>query len=470
MSINITSTSDRLAADSPTTSCSTQEEGAQKYDGLSAPLAAIPDPAVIAKLANEFFAALPGKPAPSDAVSSATPNQVDWGAIPGTGAPAAVPDYPRETFSLPAMPSPRLVPESPLTEADFRAIAASLAGATALAPTAPPPAMPGASSPVVDGEKRSPWAAAPEFPAGGMFSFPGVPAMPSSPPTAPPSGSDLAAAPSSPEALTAVVPGGPIPPTTYQTPPSPGDGSRTDPWAAAPNFPDEVFSFPRVPGVSVPGAPEPAVSQPSVPRGSASFGVPPSADAPQSTHGTASSVQSPGIPGNTDSADAGRAVDTKSAPKFPSVLEMFSFPGVPGVQSPPGVPVLPSSVPTKLPSEPALAGASTRTARVPGVPQPAVPGTPGSTSSADGTAQKSAALPKDVESFEFRPDLSPGELGVAKRPLDPRLIRQDFPILQERVHGRQLIWLHNAATLGFQNRPLHSPRTRGKNNLRPQGQ
>jgi cysteine desulfurase / selenocysteine lyase len=26
------------------------------------------------------------------------------------------------------------------------------------------------------------------------------------------------------------------------------------------------------------------------------------------------------------------------------------------------------------------------------------------------------------------------------------LIRQDFPILQERVHGRQLIWLDNAAT------------------------
>jgi cysteine desulfurase/selenocysteine lyase len=37
-------------------------------------------------------------------------------------------------------------------------------------------------------------------------------------------------------------------------------------------------------------------------------------------------------------------------------------------------------------------------------------------------------------------------LGVNKRPLDARLIRQDFPILQERVHGRPLIWLDNAAT------------------------
>jgi cysteine desulfurase/selenocysteine lyase len=55
-------------------------------------------------------------------------------------------------------------------------------------------------------------------------------------------------------------------------------------------------------------------------------------------------------------------------------------------------------------------------------------------------------LPPAVESFEFRPDLAPAELGVAKRPLDPRLVRRDFPILQEQIHGRPLIWLDNAAT------------------------
>ena len=61
-------------------------------------------------------------------------------------------------------------------------------------------------------------------------------------------------------------------------------------------------------------------------------------------------------------------------------------------------------------------------------------------------AGESSALPTDgVESAEFRPEVVP-DLGVPKRPLDPRLIRQDFPILQERVHGRQLIWLDNAAT------------------------
>ena len=40
---------------------------------------------------------------------------------------------------------------------------------------------------------------------------------------------------------------------------------------------------------------------------------------------------------------------------------------------------------------------------------------------------------------------------VASRPpapagLDANLLRQDFPILQERVNGRQLVWLDNAAT------------------------
>jgi cysteine desulfurase/selenocysteine lyase len=57
--------------------------------------------------------------------------------------------------------------------------------------------------------------------------------------------------------------------------------------------------------------------------------------------------------------------------------EYFSLPGIPGVQSPPGVPVMP---------------------------------------------------------------------GFAARPFDPRTVRRDFPILQERVHGRPLIWLDNAAT------------------------
>jgi cysteine desulfurase/selenocysteine lyase len=89
------------------------------------------------------------------------------------------------------------------------------------------------------------------------------------------------------------------------------------------------------------------------------------------------------------------------------------------------------------------------------IPAPTVPGSSGyipeaapdtGTQTETQTGAKATTLPTGIESFEFRPDLAPGELGVAKRPLDPRLIRRDFPILQERVHGRPLIWLDNAAT------------------------
>jgi len=470
MSTNTTSTSDRLAADSQASSPAQENEGGQKVDSVSPFVATIPDPAVIARLANEFFAALPGATeSPGASAPIASPNEVDLRAPSGSAPKTAVPDYQREFFSLPAVPNPGSVqgipstmPTGALNEADFQAIAASLAGVLALVPQVPSPVTatpsPSVSPPQgnLEGEEPGPWAAAPQFPpAVEMFSFPGVPAIPSSPPTAPPSGSDLAAAPSSPA-------------SEYRTPGSSGNESRTDPWAAVPSFPNEVYSFPRVPGASVPGAPEqrvpeqrvpeqrvpePVVSQPTVSGISAPLGVPPSAQAPESIPAMPKSIQSPAIPESAaDSTDAVPAAYGKGATNFPSVSQMFSFPGVPGVQSHPGVPVLPSSVPTSAPTEadlraPSAAIPGAHAAKTfPGVPQPTFPSTSANTAYGEGTPKQSASLPKGVESFEFRPDLAPGELGVAKRPLDPRLIRQDFPILQERVHGRQLIWLDNAAT------------------------
>ncbi len=45
----------------------------------------------------------------------------------------------------------------------------------------------------------------------------------------------------------------------------------------------------------------------------------------------------------------------------------------------------------------------------------------------------------------LRPELVP-ELGLAHRPFDPHAVKRDFPILQQTVHGKPLIWLDNAAT------------------------
>jgi len=50
-----------------------------------------------------------------------------------------------------------------------------------------------------------------------------------------------------------------------------------------------------------------------------------------------------------------------------------------------------------------------------------------------------------LQSLEFRPEVVP-DLGFSSRPFDPHVIRRDFPVLQEQVHGRPLIWLDNAAT------------------------
>ena len=50
------------------------------------------------------------------------------------------------------------------------------------------------------------------------------------------------------------------------------------------------------------------------------------------------------------------------------------------------------------------------------------------------------------ESELLRPETVPDPLGAARRPFDVRAIRRDFPILAERVDGRPLVWLDNAAT------------------------
>jgi cysteine desulfurase/selenocysteine lyase len=62
-------------------------------------------------------------------------------------------------------------------------------------------------------------------------------------------------------------------------------------------------------------------------------------------------------------------------------------------------------------------------------------------------AQNDFTAPLDfkVLSHDLRPDKVPA-LGAAARPFDPHAVRRDFPLLQEHVHGKPLIWLDNAAT------------------------
>jgi cysteine desulfurase/selenocysteine lyase len=73
---------------------------------------------------------------------------------------------------------------------------------------------------------------------------------------------------------------------------------------------------------------------------------------------------------------------------------------------------------------------------------PAVPQTPN-----NGNASSFYfAQPQGHGSSAFDPTAVPTPAASARPPFDVNAIRRDFPILQERVNGRQLVWFDNAAT------------------------
>jgi cysteine desulfurase / selenocysteine lyase len=108
------------------------------------------------------------------------------------------------------------------------------------------------------------------------------------------------------------------------------------------------------------------------------------------------------------------------------------FLDVAGFAPPPGSPsALPSASPLLAPpAEPPL---SPPTALEIGAPVHDLPVSP------------PAASGIDFDVFEIRPEAAP-KLGASTGIFDAASIKKDFPILAERVHGRPLVWLDNAAT------------------------
>lgn len=433
-------------------------EGTRPYPFGNIPL---PDPATLERLANEFFLAMPKDLADGYTVEeSASSPEVESEEIPTVMFTEEMLPVRRAPGFESAPSIPASVPYSqpgPLTESDLRAIAASLAGATALVPgtpgTVPTPPVAGSPTGFFTEGKISPLAIAPTLPTGNeLFSFPGMPAVPSSPPTSPPAGADMSAVPQTPGSIP-TIPGS----TPYFV-----EGEKGTSPAAAPVLPpiSELFSLPRIPAMpNVPGI-ETIPKTPAPPSS-------PSAAPPDASTTTAAGVAqphdvkavTPAVPGSTSPelrgisstspsgssetlAEAGKAAYPGSATSLPSFGDLFSFPGVPGVQSAPGTSAFPSS-PSALPSTEAdLHKAS---------PLPSVPtssNVAGTLVAPQGTQKptETTSAPSGLDANEFRPDLVPQDLGVGKRPLDAMLIRRDFPILEERVHGRPLIWLDNAAT------------------------
>jgi cysteine desulfurase / selenocysteine lyase len=450
MSTNITSTNNGSSNGASRPKAGTRKSAAAPGEARQFPFATfpLPDPATLETLANEFFRAMPRDLADGDGATPTSP-EAESDEIPVTMFEGTLPV--QETSveeSASGIPASSLYTEpGPLTETDLRAIAASLAGSTALVPgapgTAPQPPVAGSPPDFLAEAKQSPFTVAPTLPpATEMFSFPAGSAMPVSPPTAPPSAADASTIPQSP-ASSPVFPGS----TPYYV-----EGEKGTSPAASPVLPpvNELFSFPRIPAMpAVPGIE--TTPKPPAPPSS------PSAMPPGAADGSAAPAQGHDVKGITpedpaiapghkavspgSSTSLGETVGPDAASSIPSWSDFFSFPGVPGVQSPPGIPTL-TSVPSTVPAEadPQKANPPSSVPTSGNVPKAETvtpdKGKPGGTP---------AAVP-GAGAFEFQPDLAPAELGIAKRPLDAKLIRRDFPILEERVHGRPLIWLDNAAT------------------------
>jgi cysteine desulfurase/selenocysteine lyase len=210
---------------------------------------------------------------------------------------------------------------------------------------------------------------------------------------------------------------------------------RTSPLNAAPSFPsiNDAFSFPSAPGAQqVPGIPAFPSSMPATPFTKADLrAIPASLTDVPSFAPDVSAVSSPQTAGfSAYFLDLEKIAPLTAVPSFPAASEMFSFPGLPGMQSVPGIPGMPSSPPANLR---ALSDAAS------------APAIPGSSADLPDRARASATPPPSIESFEFRPGVVP-DMGLSTRPFDAHIIRRDFPILQEQVNGRPLVWLDNAAT------------------------
>ncbi len=461
MSTNTTSTNNGAGngASRPKSSASksaASAEGARHYPFGTIPL---PDPATLERLANEFFLAMPKDLANGHGVEESTSSPpVESEEIPTVMFTEEMLPLQRAPLFESAPSIPASAPSSqpgPLTESDLRAIAASLAGATALVPGAPGtvPSPPVAGSPpsfFAEGE-LSPLAVAPTLPTGNeLFSFPGMPAVPSSPPTSPPGGADMVAVPQSFGSAPA-VPGS----TPYFV-----EGEKGTSPAAAPVLPpiSELFSFPRVPAMpsvpgieTIPNAPAPPSSPLAAPPDAttttaAGLAQPHDVKAVTPAVPASTSPGVPGIPSTSTSgtfAETGKAAYPGSATSLPSLSDLFSFPGVPGAQSAPGI----SASPSSMPAAPSTEADMRKASPLPPVPASGnVAATEIAAPQATQKAPETTSATSRLEAFEFRPDLVPQELGLAKRPLDAKLLRRDFPILEERVHGRPLIWLDNAAT------------------------
>ena len=248
---------------------------------------------------------------------------------------------------------------------------------------------------------------------------------------------------------------------------SAGDAEK---FAAVPGAP-EAFGAARNPTgfVSVPGAGSlPSMSLPSttLPTESGLRGLPAASSAATTIPGIATQTQlpsgsafsAPGIPGGVSAADFS---GLSSFGFLEEIRPLFSYPASSPLPVPPSLPNVsipgetelrafadgfsPSATPQTPESIPYLA-----TPQVAGaVVQQRVPlaGSASPIPFLDEIRQLGPAtsIPAGENAFRVPAQTLPA-LNLSSQGFQVEAIRRDFPILQERVHGKPLIWLDNAAT------------------------
>ncbi|MFG1347848.1 family 2A encapsulin nanocompartment cargo protein cysteine desulfurase [Xanthobacter autotrophicus DSM 431] len=215
--------------------------------------------------------------------------------------------------------------------------------------------------------------------------------------------------------------------TLPSSPPNPGDAPGLSTTALlAPHLPGRPpISAPDVPPITIPSVvPTPNIPAPNTPTAIAVPGVP---SVPQPGGSPAFSLPGTAAPFDFAQLPAGLGSVVSLDSRRPPVAPPLALPSA-GEEGE-GLYFL-REAQTGAPT-------SARTAAPAEVAPPAPP--PGSATA--------AAPPLDFSplSSGLRPELVP-DLGPAVRPFDPYSVKRDFPILQQTVHGKPLIWLDNAAT------------------------
>jgi cysteine desulfurase/selenocysteine lyase len=194
---------------------------------------------------------------------------------------------------------------------------------------------------------------------------------------------------------------------------------------------------------SLPATPPFPVSQPAA----AAAAAPPSAITPRVLPTQAQAADPHGF--NTAVAPSlphGGGVSQGVPEAYAAGLPVAAPLPLPADSALPSAPVSPPSTPYYFLGEASGWPSSAAPAAVPTVPDFAVP----SGLDAGSRREPSAAAPA-VPQYYFAESATPPARGTpavpeGRRHFDVQAVRRDFPILQERVNGRPLVWLDNAAT------------------------